>query len=358
MLAGPGGTIELVGIARKGDREQWCKDEGNASEFTVARLDDSGRLAGETSIPQDQIEGCAEDFRRAAHDERGRLVFSGSFSEWPSGFSLGGEGGPEESEVVARLNPDGSLDESYDDDGVAINPAETLDSIGLARAHAPDGGFVFLEERDPYYGGVRLARVGPDGEIVRGFGALVPGIPRRADLTLYSIWDLAIDPARGIYGFARFLPEQESGDLAHILLRHRLGDGQPDPAFGGDGIVDATPRDARFWSAYDFALQPNGKPVLSGVVERGRRLKLFASRFTARGEVDRSFGRAGLGEFDLGRTFGDDRDWRSAVGLDSRGRIVLSGSLKGRDTIVLRLLSDGRLDESFGRQGKVVVPRL
>jgi uncharacterized delta-60 repeat protein len=351
------GTIELVGVARKGSIDEWCEDEGNASEFAVARLDDSGRLAGETSIPQDRIEGCAEDLRHAAYDEEGRLVFNGSFSEWP-GFLPGEDGGPKQSDVVARLRPDGSFDESYDGDGVAVNPDETLDGVGLARVRTPDGGVVFLEERDPYEGGVLLSKVGKDGEAVRGFGSLVRGIPRETDLTQYSIWDLALDRRRGIYGFARFLKRVESGDLLHILFRHRLRDGKPDPAFGREGTVDATPRGARVWSGYDFVLQPDGKPVVSGVVERGRRLRLFAARYTAGGEVDSSFGRAGLAEFDVGRSFGDDRDWRSAVALDPEGRIVMSGFLRGRGASVFRMWPDGRVDTSFGVRGRVLVPRL
>ncbi len=351
------GRIELVGIGRKGERDAWCKEEGNASEFLVARLDESGRITGETSIPQSQIEGCADDLSRAAYDEQERLEFTGSFSEWP-GLLPGGDGGPKQSSVVARFDADGSFDESYDGDGVAVNPDDASHIGALAQAPAPGGGALVLEERDPYEGGVRLVRVGRAGKLVPGFGGLVPGIPRRADYTMYSAWDLAVDQRRGIYGFARFLRGDESGKIVHVLFRHRARDGKPDRTFGFRGSVDPSPRDARYWAVYDFALQPDGKPLVAGVLERQRRLKLFAARFTPAGKIDPSFGRHGLVELDLGRSFGDDRDWLSSVALDPSGRIVLSVSLNGRDTSLFRLLGDGRLDESFGKQGRVVVPRL
>ena len=294
----------------------------------------------------------------AGRDGKGRIVFAGTAAKWP-GLLPSGNSGPESSNVVARLAPDGSFDESYDGDGVAVNPDEFLPAIpygDLVAAPAPGGGTIYLQENDPYIGGARLARAGSAG---KEFSERVAGVGPNADLSLGTPWELAVHPRYGIYGFGRFYAGEESGDIVYVLFRHRLGDGKPDRTFGGRGVLEPRPPGARnrYWAAYDFELQPDGKALVAGVVERRGRARVFAARYTASGEPDPTFGAGGFAELDLARGGGDDRDWLAAVGV-ADGGIFLTGWIRDRGTTVFRLREDGSLDKSFGTNGRVAVPRL
>ena len=133
---------------------------GNPSDFAIARLNSDGTL--DTSFDQDGLTtldfGTSEFATTMVLDGLGRILIAGSNGEYPGDF------------IAIRLNPDGTLDTNFGQDGLATvdfgayDVAETmvldeLDRIVLAGSSgaATDTNFV-------------AARLTPDGALDTGFG--------------------------------------------------------------------------------------------------------------------------------------------------------------------------------------------
>ena len=147
----------------------------------------------------------------------------------------------------------------------------------------------------------------------------------------------------------------------HFLVARLLPNGALDPAFGGEGIVLANMRSGwrAFDSARDVAIEGDGRVVVTGVASYALApLALGAYCATARlgqdGRLDRSFG-------DDGRVLTLVPGWTRCngasvfVGLD--GRIIVAGNASSEvgphHIVALRYLPSGALDPQFGRGGTV-----
>jgi uncharacterized delta-60 repeat protein len=126
--------------------------------------------------------------------------------------------------------------------------------------------------------------------------------------------------------------------------------GDLDPGFAG-GAAALLQRSGADLSGAAVAVQGDGRATVAGSDGRG----FLVARFTARGVLDRSFGRRGRLTLGFhGATAGGAR----AVSLFRDGRILVAGTatLGGvRRFAVARLQPGGNLDENFGSGGIAVV---
>jgi uncharacterized delta-60 repeat protein len=126
--------------------------------------------------------------------------------------------------------------------------------------------------------------------------------------------------------------------------------GTLDRSFSGNGKVFVTigsPDD----DAYAEAIQPDGDIVLAGTANAGVSNENFGLvRLRPDGTKDGSFGRHGEVQTDLGGGQEEAFD----VALQPDGRIVLVG-WNANDMVIVRYLSDGRLDPTFGSGGVVTI---
>ena len=127
----------------------------------------------------------------------------------------------------------------------------------------------------------------------------------------------------------------------------RAADGDLDPTFGDAGRVETTYPDGA--AASGVAVQPDGAIVIAGW-EGGR---FSVARYLPGGTLDPDFGVGGLVTTPLGAK----GDSASAVALQPNGRIVATGTDGGNRFVVIRYLTDGTLDTSFGGDGIVRTPR-
>jgi uncharacterized delta-60 repeat protein len=109
--------------------------------------------------------------------------------------------------------------------------------------------------------------------------------------------------------------------------------GRLDRTFGRGGKVTTAFRSG----AKGVALQPDGKPVVVGWSG--------LARYTTRGQLDRSFGHGGK--------VAAGASYPSAVVLQPDGRIVTAGSTGSRFAVT-RYTPAGKLDTSFGQGGTVL----
>jgi uncharacterized delta-60 repeat protein len=137
-----------------------------------------------------------------------------------------------------------------------------------------------------------------------------------------------------------------------------LRDGALDTTFGTGGKV-TTDFNGSFDSAYAIALQPDGKIIVAGTSSvSGSSFDFAVARYLPDGTLDPTFS----GDGKQTTPVGTGVDFANAVVIEPGGKIVLGGST-GRppfgadvDFALVRYLSDGSLDASFGSTGIVITP--
>lgn len=124
--------------------------------------------------------------------------------------------------------------------------------------------------------------------------------------------------------------------------------------FGEEGF--STPADD-FRYVDDMTIQPDGKIVVIGRATNWDSQVFNAIRYNADGTRDTSFGVNGLVMTDISSNY----DYAMAVAVQPDGKIVVAGhgyygNRNGYHFIVVRYNNNGTLDDSFGSSGIVVTP--
>jgi uncharacterized delta-60 repeat protein len=246
----PDGKIVAVGHAPGSDGE-W--------DFALARYDADGSLDSSfdgdgrqtTDLEPTTDFGLGAAYAVALQPD-GKIVAVGR-----AGGNLG----------LARYNPDGSLDATFSGDG-----KQTTDLGGDDEASdvalQPDGKIVAVGSSYVFQAGSTsfvVARYNPDGSLDRSFGNPILG--GGLQLTGFGGTDrahgVAIDADGKIVAVG-----DGSGDFA--LARYNT-DGSHDATFSDDGTqtTDFGGSDGAYDAAYDVALQPDGKIVAVGASTGG-----------------------------------------------------------------------------------------
>lgn len=247
--------------------------------------------------------------------------------------------------VVLRFNADGSLDPTFGTGGVA-RPTFNWGAWPTALVIQPDRKIVLTADvalSAPYFKGVGLMRLNPDGSLDSSFA----GGGKFIDTTMRL--------ARGIV-------VQSDGKLVasatdgRLLLARYNGDGTPDAGFGTAGRVYATV--GAYAEAAALALQSDGKFIVGGITASctliGCPSDMFLARLGSDGTLDTSFALNGIAVID---TIGAETIGSLLIQLDGRilaSRTPLSSSGPYFDYLVMRFLLNGTLDTAFGRSGFVV----
>jgi uncharacterized delta-60 repeat protein len=266
---------------------------------------------------------------------------------------------------VVRFNTDGSLDPSFDGDGaVNTNFNSNFNDYAWAVAIQTDGkilaGGRIGVAGSPSFFSMGLARYNPDGSLDPSFdgdGKVVTTIGVGADDVIKA---LAVQPdgkilAGGTAGFAAGGGSEPTGNFA--VVRYHP-DGSLDPLFNGTGKATAaisttfTGSQASGSTVNALTLQPNGKIVLAGVDRGFVGLDIALARFNSDGTLDGSFGNRILTP--TGRQF----DRVKALAIQSDGKIVAGGTGNyffgsAGDILITRYNSDGLLDSGFHFDGLV-----
>jgi uncharacterized delta-60 repeat protein len=136
-----------------------------------------------------------------------------------------------------------------------------------------------------------------------------------------------------------------------------------DPTFGNGGRVAADFSTflghPAFTSATGqaMAVQRDGKIVVAGTATTTDYKEYFGvDRLNTDGSYDTSFGTSGKQSLSFSNLLGSSTEWVSAVAVDAAGRIVVAGTSfvasGGTDMVLARLTPAGRLDTSFGLNGR------
>jgi uncharacterized delta-60 repeat protein len=278
--------------------------------------------------------------------------------------------------AAARINPDGSSDRSFGRNGFTrpVNiSSRKRENGGVLQAEAVAGlrgGKVLLAGYYENYGefSPALVRFTSRGSLDPGFGRggkLIPrpsfeGRPIGTEGGGELLHDVAIQPDGTIIGVGdlvaapRSTPGVGPRRPGAVVIAYRP-DGKIDRSFGHAGRFRITPPRSGRFSGYtgftEVKALPSGKLLVSGYIHQ--RYVLY--RLTADGRIDRSFGRNGRVAFAKpgSRSIRFTSFFEAPFAVDHRGRIVLCVPLfpEGPEEPIafLRLLPDGRRDRSFGR---------
>ena len=264
--------------------------------------------------------------------------------------------------ILARYNPNGSLDQSFGTGGKVVTDIAGTQVEVYALALQADGKILVggttigaSANTDGNQGyNFALVRFNTNGTIDTSFG--VGGIAS----TDYSggttnddkIYALAVQSDGKIVaaGYAR------AGDFVNFAMARYNANGTIDTAFGTGGKVSTALSNGTD-VIRAVRLQPDGKIVAVGYAVTASGFDFALARYNSNGSLDATFGTNGLVFTDFGNA-ADDSAYAAVLQPD--GKIVAGGS--GRmpgstsgDFALARYNADGSLDSSFGAGGKTSI---
>ena len=256
--------------------------------------------------------------------------------------------------AVARYNPDGSLDTTFDTDGKVTTDFSTNDDRALAVAIQPGDQKIVVVgyANDGTSNNFALARYNVNGSLDTTFDSdgkvttTLTGNARARAVTLQP--DGKIVVVGGI------------GD--DFAVARYNANGSLDTSFDTDGWV-TTMMSSSDDTALAVAVQSDGKIVAGGASWEGTDYDFALARYTSAGALDTTFGTTS-GSARTGwvtTAISQHRDIPYALLLQHGGRIVLvgwagnsaGGSERPLDFALARYTEDGDLDTDFGTGGKV-----
>jgi uncharacterized delta-60 repeat protein len=334
-------------------------------------------------------------FNAVAIQPDGKIVLAG----WASA-------GPDTEMAITRLNADGSPDTTFGTGGTTLinysgNPGLPVFDIASAVALQADGKIVVAGQTSS--GSLRLAtvvRLDPDGSLDPSFQNPGQGAPGIVPVRIGSANAVAVEPSGEIVfaGGGRGIGQTQDNSFVDRLN----SDGSTDPTL--NQFLDLGGED----DFNGLALQPDGRIIAVGLAQPGGQADADESavRILDEGQLDTTFGTAGVltfglpggsddagnavaiqpdgsidvaggggagGDFTFARLtpfgnldpslnggapltidFGDTGDSASAIAPLVNGKVMLGG-VGNLDFAAARLQPDGVLDSTFGSGGQVTI---
>jgi len=142
--------------------------------------------------------------------------------------------------------------------------------------------------------------------------------------------------------------DNTSGDLT--VMRFETN-GVLDATFGASGMVVVDVAN-EYELLYDLALQPDGKIVAVGITSDGNNFDIVVIRLNTDGSLDNTFSFDGMVTTSV-----NEDDYGQGIAVAPDGKIVVAGSTQdanlNTNTLLVRYNADGSLDNTFGTNGKL-----
>ncbi len=281
----------------------------------------------------------------------GKIIVGGESFQTAIGYpgSPGDESyGTRGSFTSVRLNSDGSLDNSFGQDGIALVPAslDPEDEAYYVMAVQADGKVLSAQ---PGHGGLKVERFNVDGTLDTTFGkggAAALDVPISTDgMAIYATAD------GSVYVSAR--------GTSQAVVFKLDSSGAPAEDFGTEGALILNPAGRYGTGNIATVVQPDGSVLLGSWLYVGSDGPhdpgdpVYAvQRLAADGNLDTAFGVDGVVYFDTALGL----DYRSAMTVQADGKIIIAGESNDNTAFnVLRLNADGSFDTSFSDDGKLTI---
>jgi len=327
----PDGKIVLSG------RVQTFSD-GN--DFAVVRFNDNGsldNLFGSNGMTTTDMGNSTDLGYSIAYQNDGKIIVAGTSYTTYSNMSL------------ARYNSDGTIDTSLIVHGRILNNMGAS-SNGNAVTVLPNNKIVVAGSfNNGSNNDFLLSRFNPDGSLDFSFPG---GGNETQDLTGANDAANAVAvQSNGKIVLAGYALNGASNDFAVVRFN---SDGSLDMAFDGDGIVFTDISSNSTDVANSVAIQQDGKIVVAGTTNIGTNYDLAVVRYNPDGSKDNSFDSDGIFTLDIDNS---SVDYGNTVLIQPDQKIIVAGLSSVNSNVVLtliRLNSNGSLDNTFGSGGKAV----
>lgn len=320
---------------------------GSDNDYAVARYKEDGGL--DSSFSGDGLATgyfpSGETYFASLLMQGEKLLAAGNTNNTIYGLS---------SFAVARFNPNGSPDSSFNGTGMATTGFGNFS--GIARSIALQGDKIVVAGYTYPLGDFALARYNTDGTADSSFG-------QNGTVTTDLLgWD---DLAQSIVvynnklivaGYA-YNPTNFRNDFA--IARYN-SDGSLDSTFNGKGWVTTDFYTSDFSGSDDIAASlviQDGKILVAGSTSGPLyyTTNFAIARYNENGRLDSSFGLNGWVEAD----FDGSNDYGLSIALQG-SKIVVSGTSMSQSSFedgiaIARFNADGRLDSSFNKIGRVTI---
>lgn len=246
---------------------------------------------------------------------------------------------------AVRFNSDGTLDNTFASNGVDSIVAGSGSCQANAVALQDDGKIVLAgSSTDGYNLDFTIVRLNADGSLDNNFGT--------GGIEIFSIAN-ADDYANGvaIQNDGKIVATGKSGNNPDVAVIRLNEDGTPDNSFSSDGKLTTNVNGND--NSFAVAIQSDDKIVVCGEAYDGVTYDISVLRYTSSGGLDNSFSGDGKATFAIGSTYEGGYD----VEIQQDGKILVCGktaTTSAADNVALiRLKTDGTLDAGFGSNGKV-----
>ncbi|HEY8688053.1 MAG TPA: T9SS type A sorting domain-containing protein [Chitinophagaceae bacterium] len=343
---GAAGSV-IHGMATQNDGKivvAGSSNDGVNSEFAIARYNTNGSLDNTFDVDgkiTTSFGSQAEAFCMAIQSD-GKIVAAGYMyndSTWEF--------------AVARYNVDGSLDSTFDGDGKLTTAISTVDDEINAIAIQSDGKIVVAGysnasgDINAYEPDLAVVRYNTDGSLdstFNGNGILI---------TSLGFYDVAYSVAIQTNGKIVLAGTHANGSNYEFLVVRYNIDGSLDNTFNGDGII-TTAISSSYDVIHSIAIQNDGKIVASGVSGNGSTYDFSLARYNTDGSLDSTFNDDGKLITAIGTSLdvptsiviGSDGKIVVAAGVTDYNN--------NRDIALVSYNSNGSSDNSFGLNGKII----
>ena len=254
--------------------------------------------------------------------------------------------------MLARYNDDGSLDDTFHNDGMRIVDLGGAER-GLGIALQSSGKIVFsaltCEGGECNLAVVRTNAAGfYDSTFNGGLGYVLLNVPASF---LSDKGGLAVQSDDKIV-VGTTIDDAAEGGLPSMLVARVTANGTLDNTFSSDGKVKFSFGSNKSDRAADLALR-GGKVVIVGESCGATDCNFAVARLDSSGKLDKTFNGTGRRLTSFGGV-----DSAYGVAIQSNGRIVAVGARKGLSSVmaVARYNTDGTLDADFSGDGKRTIP--
>ncbi|MCP3994408.1 MAG: hypothetical protein GY722_04985, partial [bacterium] len=243
--------------------------------------------------------------------------------------------------ALVRYNTDGSLDTTFDSDGILTTDFGSGDDVGNSVTVQSDGKILVAGggSNGSNYD-FALIRYNADGSLDTSLdsdGILTTAIGSNHD----------VGQSVTVQGDGKILVAGHShdGSFNDFALTRYNADGSLDTSFDSDGIL-TTAIGSTADAGYSVKVQSDGKILVAGETNNGSNRDFALVRYNADGSLDSTFDSDGI----LTTAIGSGHDYGRSVILQSDGRILVAGESDNGtdfDFVLTRYNADGSLDSTF-----------